>query len=139
MTTDNGTKREFVTGANRDTAQGKFDFEGFLSPLALEAYGTYMDFNRHLPDGTLRESDNWQKGIPMPVYVKSGWRHFFDWWREHRGLSSHEGVIWALCGLLFNVSGYLHEYIKSHPAALQAALESAEHRRQLDPRFKKVA
>lgn len=136
MTTDHGTQREFATGANRDTAEGKFDFEGFLSPLALEAYGTYMNFNRFLPSGQLRDSDNWQKGMPLSAYVKSGWRHFFDWWRDYRGLSSHEGVIWALCGLLFNVNGYLHEYLKANPDALQNALQRAEDRRQRDPRFK---
>lgn len=133
---DTGVIRTFETGATRDTAEGKHDYEGFLSPLVIEAYGTYMDFNRHLPDGSLRASDNWQNGIPRPVYIKSGWRHFIDWWREHRGLASHEGLIWALCGLLFNVNGYLHEYLKANPAALRAALNRAHDRRALDPRFK---
>jgi len=134
---DTGVLRSFSTGATRDTAAGKHDYDGFISPLVLEAFGTYMDFNRLLPDGSTRESDNWQKGIPLPVYVKSGWRHFVDWWREHRGYLSHEGVVWALCGLLFNVNGYLHEYLKAHPGALAEALDRANERRAQDPRFKK--
>lgn len=45
-------------------------------------------------------------------YMKSGCRHFFDWWLEHRGHKSREGLENALCGLLFNTMGYLHEYLK---------------------------
>src|SRR5216684_4328588 len=101
--------RTFETGATRDTDQGKHDYEGFLSPLVLEAYAVYMTYNRRLPDGSVRNSDNWQKGIPLDVYMKSGWRHFFGWWRRHRGHLASEPLIWCLCGLLFNVMGYLHE------------------------------
>jgi hypothetical protein len=132
---DSGVLRQFSSGATRDTAAGKHDYDGFLSPLVLEAFGTYMDFNRLLPTGATRDSDNWQKGIPLPVYVKSGWRHFIDWWRHHRGYTTHEGLVWAICGLLFNANGYLHEYLKAHPDALRDAREAAEERRKHDPRF----
>ena len=109
---DNGTVRVFSTGATRDTEVGKFDFEGFLSPLVLERYAKYMDKHRHQSDGTFRDSDNWQKGISLDVYMKSAWRHFFDWWKEHRGLNSREGLEDALCAVLFNTMGYLHESLK---------------------------
>jgi hypothetical protein len=109
---DNGRVRTFSTGANRDTATDKLDYEGFLSPLVLEAFGEYMHKNRRMADGTLRDSDNWQKGIPRDVYAKSGWRHFFDWWKEHRGHRTADGLKAALCGLMFNCMGYLHELLK---------------------------
>jgi len=104
--------RKFKTGATRNNEQNKLDFEGFLSPLALEEFARYMDFHRIQADGRVRESDNWQKGIPKDSYMKSGWRHFFDWWKEHRGLKSREGIKPALCGLMFNCMGYLHEILK---------------------------
>ena len=104
--------REFDSGATRDTEENKIDYDGFLSPLVLEAYGRYMTKHRVQSDGTLRASDNWQKGIPRDVYMKSGWRHFFDWWSEHRYGTSREGLEDALCGLMFNLMGYLHEYLK---------------------------
>ncbi len=104
--------RTFDTGAKRDTDTNKHDYEGFLSPLVIEAYGEYMHRNRKMADGSLRDSDNWQKGIPLTAYMKSGWRHFFDWWRIHRGLTARETLTDALCGLLFNVMGYLHEHLK---------------------------
>ena len=103
--------RTFETGANRDTEEGKLDFEGFLSPLVLERFAVYMHKNRKMRDGTLRDADNWQKGIPKDVYMKSAFRHFFDMWKEHRGLKSRENMEDAICGLLFNVMGYLHEIL----------------------------
>jgi hypothetical protein len=111
-TATKGISREFSTGATRDTDIGKYDYEGFISPLVLEAYAKYMHRNRYQSDGTLRDSDNWQKGMPLTVYMKSGWRHFFDWWKEHRGHRTIDGLEAALCGLLFNVMGYLHETLK---------------------------
>ncbi len=104
--------RTFDTGANRNSDEGKLDFEGFLSPTVLEAYAVYMNSNRKLENGNLRDSDNWQKGIPKDAYMKSMWRHFFDVWKDHRGLDTNEDEITNLCGLLFNVSGMLHEKLK---------------------------
>lgn len=105
--------RHFPTGANRNPDADKLDYEGFLSPLVIERFAEYMHKHRSIADGTLRDADNWQKGMPKDAYMKSGWRHFFDWWKEHRGLTSREGLEDALCGLLFNVQGYLHETLKS--------------------------
>jgi hypothetical protein len=106
-------KREFESGANRNSEEGKLDYEGFLSPIVLKRFAEYMDENRLLEDGTLRLSDNWQKGIPIDAYMKSGFRHFFDWWTSHRGNEGREDIEHALCGLIFNVQGYLHEYLKN--------------------------
>lgn len=105
--------RTFETGATRDTDAGKLDFEGFLSPLVLERYAEYMDKNRRQRDGTYRDSDNWQKGIPLVAYAKSLWRHFFKFWKRHRGWEADESLEDSLCGVLFNASGYLHEELKA--------------------------
>ena len=106
--------RNFDTGATRDTDTSKLDYEGFLSPLVLEVYAEYMNKNRVQADGKQRSSDNWQLGIPKDAYMKSMWRHFFDVWKEHRGLFTKQGLIESLCALLFNVMGYLHEVIKDN-------------------------
>jgi len=113
--------RSFDTGATRDSEEGKLDFEGFLSPLALEAYARYMDRHRKQTDGSLRDSDNWQAGMDKSVYLKSLWRHFFAAWKIHRGgriVDERDGhdvtVQEALCGVLFNAFGYLHEMLKEN-------------------------
>ncbi|MBW2645221.1 MAG: hypothetical protein JRE23_03395 [Deltaproteobacteria bacterium] len=116
---DDKVMRSFDTGATRDTAEGKLDLEGFLSPAVLHQYAKFMNMNRLQSDGQLRDSDNWQKGIPMDVYMKSGYRHFHDWWTGHRGsfnlMIDRKPIMAALCGLLFNVMGYIHEELKLHP------------------------
>jgi len=104
--------RMFKTGATRDVADNKPDYEGFLSPLVIKAYGEYMNKHRSQSDGELRDSDNWQKGIPREEYMKSAWRHFMDLWSFHRGYKGRETIEEALCGLLFNTMGYMHELEK---------------------------
>ena len=120
------TKRTFDTGANRNSEEGKLDYEGFLSPLVLQRYAEYLNSHRRLEDGTLRDSDNWQKGMPLSVYMKSMWRHFMAAWKLHRGYPAPSGGYEqsklfedALCGVLFNASGYLHELLvkKARPHA----------------------
>ena len=117
---DNGVIRRFESGATRDTAEGKLDFEGFLSPLVLQAFAEYMHRNRKMADGSLRSSDNWQKGIPVATYVKSLWRHFFAAWAWHRdertNYSDADAQIENLCGVLFNAQGALHEILKMRDA-----------------------
>jgi len=110
---DTGVIRQFSTGATRDTAQTKPDYEGFLSPLVIERYGEFMHKHRKQSDGTMRDSDNWQKGIPLDTYMKSGWRHVLDWWKGHRELYSSGAYLEdALCAVMFNAMGYLHELLK---------------------------
>ena len=106
--------RKFKSGATRDTDDTKLDFEGHLSPIVLIRYVEFLDKKRKLPDGTRRPSDNWQLGIPRDEYMKSMARHFMETWKFHRENRNvdKEQKIEALCALLFNVMGYLHEEIK---------------------------
>lgn len=112
--TPSGVVRVFETGANRDVDTNKYDYEAFLSPLVIRAFGEYMHKNRQLKDGTLRPGDNWQLGIPKDAYMKSAWRHFHDVWMLHRGYdawnqdSDYIDIKEALCALMFNIQGYLH-------------------------------
>lgn len=110
--TSKPTMRKFSTGATRNIDNNKLDFEGFLSPIALKVFAEYMHKNRFQADGEMRDSDNWQKGIPIDAYMKSMYRHFFDVWSTHRGVVTPEDQISNLCGLMFNVQGMLHELLK---------------------------
>lgn len=112
--------RNFNTGASRDDDFDKLDFEGFLSPLVLERYARYMKKHQKQSDGKIRPSDNWQKGIPKNVYMKSLWRHFLDIWCLHRQIKRWDKqrneeitVTEALCAILFNTMGYLFEELKN--------------------------
>ena len=110
--------RHFESGATRNIDTGKFDYEGFLNPEVLYAFGQYMHEHRHQRDGSLRDSDNWQKGIPFRVYVKSLVRHVIDLWRMERGyrvinpdtMQPHTQQE-LCCAIVFNAFGYLKELV----------------------------
>lgn len=121
--TENGV-RHFETGATRSAEGDKYDYEGFLSPLALERFGAYMHAHRKQPDGTVRDSDNWQKGIPVPQYVKSLWRHLVSTWKHFRlnwqtpaGLGPE--IEDDLCAVIFNAQGMLHEILKARSGKVE--------------------
>jgi len=113
--------RAFNTGATRDADTGKNDYDGFLSPLVLQAYGDYMTIHRIQSDGAVRDSDNWQKGFGDKHYdvcMKSLWRHFLDFWAIHRGYKRNDSkdgheitLIETTCAILFNVMAYMHVYL----------------------------
>lgn len=117
LSTVNIPVRKFETGATRSNDKGRIDPEGFLSPIVIERYSEYMNKHRVQPDGTIRASDNWQKGIPKETYMKGLWRHFLHLWTRHRGFKVTDPLATAdieedLCSVLFNAQGMLFEILK---------------------------
>jgi hypothetical protein len=112
--------RKFDSGATRNVDTDKIDPEGFLSPEVETRFFEYMQEHRLQADGTLRDSDNWQRGIPTSAYMKSMWRHFLDVWRIYRGLKPvySKDIEDALCALKFNVNGFLLEALKRKRQAI---------------------
>ena len=104
--------RKFDSGATRDMDTNKLDYEGFFSPVVMQRYAEYMHRNRRMLDGSLRASDNWQKGIPIEQYMKSLARHFMEVWLWKRGMPIKDTISNALCGVMFNAMGMLFEMIK---------------------------
>lgn len=126
-TKDDGVMRSFNTGATRDTSEGKLDFDGFLHPDFLEQFAKYMNMHRLQSDGNLRNSDNWQKGIPTEICRKSLWRHFFEAWtimRRHTDLDTgmmramgRENFIDMMAGLMgqvFNIQCIVANMLKDY-------------------------
>ena len=113
-----GEIRKFETGATRDTVEGKLDYVKALCPLVLRRYVQYLDKHRLQPDGSMRDFDNWKKGIPRETYHSSKGRHFFADWLLEEGydVSDNHGPIDeedALCGELFNTMGKLREILRA--------------------------
>lgn len=114
--------QKFESGATRSDDSNKPDFEGFFSPLVMDAYAEYMQEHRVQDDGKVRASDNWQRGMPFHKYMKSLFRHFMQLWHLHRGWAvkpeKRAGklvpvtVTSAISGILFNTMGYFHEYLR---------------------------
>jgi hypothetical protein len=124
--------RVFESGATRNVEVDP-DYHGFLSPLALHAYGEYMHRHRLQADGTLRDSDNWQKGIPNDAFVRSLVRHVhdlqlvFDGYGElARQDDRDDNVLLAhLSAALFNIQGMLHN-------VMLAILEDSRKQREIE-------
>lgn len=111
--------RTFDTGATRDLDDTKDDPEGFYTPRVIHRFNQYMTKNRHLADGSVRDSDNWQKGIPRAAYAKSLWRHHLAAWSQHRAWVSGDSTYDRdqlevdLCGVIFNAQGMLDTILKN--------------------------
>ena len=109
--------RTFSTGATRSPDTGRYDPEGFMSPIVIERFCEFMHKNRSQADGSVRDPDNWQKGIPTEVYMKGLWRHFLHLWTRHRGFKVNDPAASAnmeedLCSIIFGAQGMLFELIK---------------------------
>jgi len=139
--------RTFVSGATRDTDKGKLDYEAFLCPRTMLRYAEFMHKHRTMGDGSIRDGDNWQRGIPLDALIKSGTRHTEDWKLHHRGYSecATETLENSLCGVLFNVLGYLKQVLdgKGEEGAEKEApfltvTGNADWGEQLAGRFEKI-
>jgi len=84
-----------------------------------------MTKHRVQADGTVRDSDNWQKGMTLSSYIKGLKRHVQHLWLRHRRwpvLDRKAGVDIKedLCAIIFNAQGYLHELPKAELAGRAA-------------------
>jgi len=109
--------RQFDSGATRDTDEGKLSYVKALSPIALQRYVEYLGVHRKQPDGSMRDWDNWKKGIPEDVYLDGLGRHFLSVWLLAHGFPAEDNhgpvdLVDSLCGVIFNAIGWLHETIK---------------------------
>jgi len=102
----------FASGATRSADDDKLDVEGFYHPAVMRRYAQYLHKHRKQADGKMRGSDNWQRGLPIPRYVKSLLRHMLDLWLHHRGqghLAEYDDEEDCICAVLFNAQGLLLE------------------------------
>jgi hypothetical protein len=82
--------RTFESGATRDTANGKFEYLGFIHPLNDYSFAKYMDSHRLQPDGSVRDSNNWWKGFGKDTIIQSLVRHVEDLKLLHSGFFVYE-------------------------------------------------
>ena len=117
--------RQFPSGANRNSNVGKHDIEAFINPLCDDSFHAYMHKHQQLEDGTTREGDNWQKGIPPVELMKSLTRHFHELRMIERGYGDSD-VVEVLNAIRFNVEAlklhYLNEQQKKWPVEIENQL-----------------
>lgn len=95
---------KFLTGAIRDTQEGKLDFVETVSFTALHRYVTYMTGKKKKYG-----SGNFKKGIPIESYEKSLLRHIDKYFRNKYEEGTDELDQDHLSAIVFNVFGIMHE------------------------------
>lgn len=94
ITKDSGNRRGFTTGAIRDvnTEKGRYEL---ISPIMIERLA------KLLQRGAVKYSSrNWEKGMPLSVYMDSGMRHLYKFLEGHRDEDHLVAAIWNLQALL---------------------------------------
>lgn len=117
---ENPKIRKFETGATRDSDTDKLEYNGFNCPLVEKRYAEYMHEHRVQPDGELRASNNWKKGIPIEAYKQSLHRHFMDLWLHLEGYVEEavdKNIESVLSAIRFNINGIMHETLKEKKKA----------------------
>ncbi len=94
----------FLTGAMRDSQEGKPDFVSTISWTAFNRYARYMTKQAEKYGG-----GTFKKGIPVESYEKSLVRHIDKYMRNKYESGSDELEVDHLCAILFNVFGLIHE------------------------------
>ena len=109
--------RTFDTGATRSEDAGRTMYPGYFSFLVMERFGEYMTRHRIQEDGSLRDPDNWKKGMPTNSYRDGLFRHHQHLQLRMDGFQPNDpkaepGIEDDLCAIIFNAQGLLHETLK---------------------------
>jgi hypothetical protein len=90
-----GNKKEYKTGATRDTAKGKGRYD-LIPPISL------FRLARVYEDGAVNHGDrSWEKGIPFHRFVDSAKRHLNQWMAGMRDEDHLAQAMWNIAGLIF--------------------------------------
>jgi len=86
--------RQFDTGAQRDTGEGKLR----MSLMPQQELKRVM--KRYLDGAEKYGENNWMKGMPLSVYYDCAHRHLEAWWRGENSEDHAAAVVWnMLCAM----------------------------------------
>ena len=92
--------RQFDTGAQRDTSEGKLR----MSLIPQQELERVMC--RYLDGAEKYGENNWMKGMPMSVYYDCMHRHLLAWWRGDDTEDHAAAVVWnMLCAMWTEKNG----------------------------------
>jgi len=125
--TEHMLMRIFPTGATRDDNIGKLNPVRGLSIQVEECYLNYLGRHRRQKDGSLRDWDNWKRGIDVEAYRESLSRHVRDAVRASMGLPVPEDASLKdlLCAIRFNTDGWLFELLAAESGNREEAIPAA--------------
>ena len=94
MSEAQNNNRQFYTGAQRDTGEGKLR----MSLLPQQELKRVM--KRYLDAAEKYGENNWMKGMPMSVFYDCAHRHLAAWWAGETDEDHAAAVVWnMLCAM----------------------------------------
>lgn len=94
MSNTSQENRQFSTGAQRDTAQGKLR----MSLVPQQELKRVM--KRYLDGAEKYGENNWMRGMPLSAYYDCIHRHLEAWWRGDDAEDHAAAVVWnMLCAM----------------------------------------
>lgn len=74
--------------------------------FCIEVYGSFesgmLEVAKHYEEGCNKYGErNWEKGIPVHVYIDSGVRHFLKWSRKDEDEPHDRAFVWNLLGAMW--------------------------------------
>lgn len=92
---DSGERKQFETGAVRDTGRGKGRFD------LIPAYPLHR-LAKLYEAGAVKYADrNWEKGIPTGRFMDSAFRHLMNYQDGDRSEDHLTAVVWNMFGLIW--------------------------------------
>lgn len=92
---DSGERKQFETGAVRDTSTGKGRFD------LIPAYPLFR-LAKLYEAGAIKYADrNWEKGIPTGRFLDSAFRHLMNYQNGDRSEDHLTAVAWNIFGLIW--------------------------------------
>jgi hypothetical protein len=88
-------KRQFDTGAQRDTDTGK----PRMSLIPTQELVRVMDHYRK--GGEKYGFDNWKHGMTTSVFYDSAQRHLLKWWAGEEDEDHLSAVVWNIMGAMW--------------------------------------
>jgi hypothetical protein len=101
--------RQFKTGAQRDTSDGK------LRMSLIPSTELNRVLKRYLEGAEKYGESNWMKGMPLSVYYDSATRHLHAWWTGEGDEDHAAAAVWnILCAMWTETNRNLDDR-GSHP------------------------
>ena len=89
------TNRQFETGAQRDTGNGK----PMMSLVPTQELIRVME--RYREGGEKYGMNNWKKGMKASVFYDSAQRHMLKWWQGETDEDHLAAVAWNVLGAMW--------------------------------------
>ena len=105
--------RQFDTGAQRDTGDGKLRMS-LIPQRELERV-----MLRYLNGANKYGENNWMKGMPLSVYYDCAHRHLSAWWNGDQDEDHAAAVVWNMLCAMWTETDNKNKTHDSHGMSLQ--------------------